>query len=76
MQVEPAPTDDEAAAIVGALAAYLDEQRARGVDVLPVGRWALAGRLASQGQRFPRVPGVQPHWGNAARLAAWARDGG
>ena len=76
IEVEPAPADDEAAAIVAALAAYLGEQRARGVAPPPVRRWALAGRLASQGQRLPRIPGVRPGWGNAARLAAWARDGG
>ena len=76
IQVKPAPADDEAAAIVVALAAYLGEQRARGVATPPVSRWALAGRLASQGQRLPRIPGVRPGWGNAARLAAWARDGG
>ena len=76
IEVEPAPTDDEAAAIVAALAAYLGEQRARGVAAPPFGRWALAGRLASQGQRFPRIPGVRPGWGNAARLAVSARDGG
>ena len=76
MQVEPAPADDEAAAIVAALAAYLGEQRAPGVEAAAASRWALAGRLASQGQRFPRIPGVQPGWGNAARLAVWARHGG
>ncbi len=72
IEVEPAPTDDEAAAIVVALAAYLGEQRARGVATPPVGRWALAGRLASQGQGFARLPGIRTGWGNAGRVGQWA----
>ena len=73
MQVEPAPTDDEAAAIVAALAAYLADRRARTAPAAER-RWALAGRLAGQGLRFARVRGVRPTWGTAARLVACDRD--
>ena len=70
IRVEPTPTDDEAAAIVAALSAYLAERRAAGEEPEPAVRpWALAGRLASQGQTFARLHGLRPGWGNAARLS-------
>lgn len=48
LQCDPAPTDEEAAALVAALAAYLAERRAAPVPSgAPARRWALAGRLAS-----------------------------
>ncbi len=71
--VDPAPTADEAAAIVAALAAYLAEQgAAQPTPAPPERRWALAGRLASQGQSFARLPGIRTGWGNAGRVGQWA----
>ncbi len=70
IQIDPAPTADEAAAIVTALSAYLAGQRAsQPPPAPPERRWALAGRLASQGQSFARLPGIRTGWGNVARLA-------
>jgi hypothetical protein len=70
IRVEPTPTDDEAAAIVAALSAYLAERRAARAEPAPPARpWALAGRLESHGQTFARLHGLRVGWGNAARLA-------
>ena len=70
IRVEPTPTNAEAAAIIAALSAYLAERRAAGEEPEPSVRpWALAGRLASQGQAFARLHGLRAGWGNAARLA-------
>lgn len=64
--IEPAPTADEAAAIVAALSAYLAERCASRASSPPrERRWPLAARLAAQGQGFAR--GVPARWGNAAR---------
>lgn len=69
-RIDPLPTADEAAAIVAALAAYLAaERRAQPPPERVERHWALAGRLASQGQHFTRVPGLRTSWGNVARLA-------
>ena len=71
-RIDPPPTDDEAAAILAALTAYLADEavlRAAHSSVIPPERrWAQAGRLASQGTGFTRG-GVRNSWGTAARLA-------
>ncbi len=68
-RVHPLPTDEEAAAIAAALAAYLAERRAaQPAPTPPERRWALAGRLASQGQDFARPRGGRVGWGNVSRV--------
>jgi hypothetical protein len=61
--ITPTPDDDEAAAILVALHAHLAAQRA---SVPPPARrtpiWALAGRLASQGQTLTYARGARPGW--------------
>jgi hypothetical protein len=68
--ITPAPDDDEAAAIIAALAAYLAEQR-RPVPApaRTPARWALAGRLASHGLTLRPAPGVRVTWANVSRAA-------
>ena len=69
-RIDPPPAADEVAAIVAALSAYLAAERAATPSLTRVERrWALAGRLASQGQHVARVPGLRTSWGNVARLA-------
>ncbi len=73
LSIDPDPTTDEVVAIVAALAAYLAEQRAaQSPPAPPERRWAIAGRLASQGQGFARLPGIRTGWGNAGRVGQWA----
>jgi hypothetical protein len=70
IRIAPPPSDDEAAAIVVALSAYLAGRRAPRERTEPAVRpWAMAGRLASQGQPFARPHELRVGWGNAARLA-------
>lgn len=70
----PRPTDDEAAAIMVAIAHYLAGQRCdTPAPALPERRWALAGRLASQGQPLARPPGTALTWATAARLTRTRR---
>ena len=65
--ITPTPSDEEAAAIIAALDAYLAEQRrAAAPAARRVSRWALAGRLASHGLP-PPAPGLRATWANAAR---------
>jgi hypothetical protein len=67
--ITPTPDDDEAAAIIAALAAYLAEQRRPvAAPARQPSRWALAGRLASHGLGPPPAPGVHVTWGNASRV--------
>lgn len=67
--ITPSPTDEEAAAIIAALSAYLGERRATlSAPVQPARPWAIAGRLASQGQPIPRRPGVRATWANVERI--------
>ena len=66
--ISPTPDDDEAAAIIAALVAYLAEQRcAPAPPARTVSSWALAGRLASHGLPTRRVPGARINWANAGR---------
>jgi hypothetical protein len=67
--IAPAPTDEEAAAIVAAVATYLAGQRTAVAPATPARPWAVAARLASQGVPIARRPGVRVTWANAARLA-------
>ncbi len=73
----PAPTDDEAAAIVAAIMAHLAiATRPATPEIAPQPSfWSLAGRLASQGQPQARMSDVRPTWANAARLERTRRDG-
>ena len=66
--ITPTPDDDEAAAILAALATYLAAQR-RPTAAPPraVSRWALAGRLASQGIAARRIPGTAVGWKDVGR---------
>ena len=66
VEVRPAAGEDETAALMAALAAYLAARR----ETPPASwrPWALAGRLEGQGQGYARVRGLRPRWGNAARL--------
>lgn len=66
--ITPAPDDDEAAAIIAALTAYLAEQRRpTPVSARTPARWALAGRLASHGRTVRPGPGVRITWANVSR---------
>ncbi len=66
--IRPAPTDDEAAAIIAAIMAHLATTRPAMQKNTPrPGAWSLAGRLASQGQPRAHTPGVRPIWGNISR---------
>ena len=68
-EITPTPTDEEAAAIIAALSAYLAEQRAApSITAPPVRPWAIAGRLASQDQPVPRHPGTRTTWANVGRI--------
>jgi hypothetical protein len=68
-EITPPPGDEEAAAIIAAVATYLAEQHApRSRPTSPPRPWAIAGRLASQGQAAPRLPGVRATWANVARI--------
>jgi hypothetical protein len=67
--ITPTPDDDEAAAIIAALTAYLAEQRRRTpAPARAPSRWALAGRLASQGFVLRPAPGVRVRWANVSRV--------
>lgn len=68
-RASPAPADDEAAAIAAAITAYLAERRAAGRPTPPENRWALAGRLTSQGRAYARARGVRTTWGAVTRLS-------
>jgi len=67
--IQPAPTDDEAAAIVAAIMAHLAATRpvAPERSTPQPSAWALAGRLASQGQPTTRTRGVRPTWATIGR---------
>ena len=66
--IVPTPDDDEAAAILVALTTYLTEQRrAPAEPARTVPRWALAGRLASQGIALRRLPGAAVGWKTIGR---------
>jgi hypothetical protein len=68
-EITPLPSDEEAAAIIAAISAYLAEQPAPQPHPAPRTRpWAIAGWLASQGQAAPPLPGVRTNWANVARL--------
>lgn len=70
--ITPAPGDDEAAAILAALAAYLaDQRRPPAAPVRAASRWALAGRLASQGIAPRRLPATIIGWKFVGRKSAW-----
>jgi hypothetical protein len=61
LRIVPPPRDDEAAAIVAALEAYLAGQRhAPARPRTPA--WALAGRLASQGLAYQRRGQAIANW--------------
>lgn len=67
--ITPSPTDEEAAAIVAALSAFLDEHRApTAAPHRPTRAWAMAGRLTSQGRAVQRRPGRRVTWGNSGRV--------
>jgi hypothetical protein len=60
-RITPPPRDDEAAAIVAALEAYLASQRA--APARPrTPAWALAGWLASQGLAYGRREQAINNW--------------
>jgi len=66
--IQPAPTDDEAAAIVAAIMAHRVATRPAAPERTPQpSAWALAGRLASQGQPTTRTRGVRPTWATIGR---------
>jgi len=66
--IRPAPTDDEAAAIVAAIVALLAARRPAAPESTPQpSAWALAGRLASQDQPTTRTRGVRPTWATISR---------
>ena len=68
--IMPTPTDEETAAILAALAVYLAEQRSPQLaETSPARPWAIAGRLASQGQPAKHLTGIRVTWANVARLA-------
>ncbi|HEX5506026.1 MAG TPA: hypothetical protein VFW96_25640 [Thermomicrobiales bacterium] len=70
VEVRPAAGEDEAAALMAALEAYLAARRQEAAAPASWRPWALAGRLEGQGQGYARVRGLRPRWGNAARLAS------
>ena len=66
--ITPTPDDDEAAAILAALAAYLAAQRHPApTPTRAISRWALAGRLANQGLAPYRPPAPAIGWPQAGR---------
>jgi hypothetical protein len=73
VEVRPAAGEDEAAALMAALTAYLAARRRGAAPPVPWRPWALAGRMESHGQDYARVRGLRPHWGNAARLPGASR---
>lgn len=69
--ITPTPDDDEAAAIIAALTAYLAEQRRPApAPARQPSRWALAGRLASHGFVLHPAPGVRVRWANVNRVVS------
>ncbi len=64
----PAPTDDEAAAIISTIMAHLATTRPAAPASTPQpSAWSLAGRLASQGQSVTHTRGVRPTWATISR---------
>ena len=66
--ITPTPGDDEAAAILAALHAHLAAMRAS--EPTPTRQtpiWAIAGRLASQGQTLTYARGLRPGWTRTTR---------
>lgn len=73
--ITPTPDDEETAAILAALAAYLAEQRRPPTPpARTASRWALAGRLASHGFAPRRLPRTQLGWRNVGRKSVGSRQ--
>ncbi len=63
LQITPAPSEEEAAALAVALSAYLAATRATQPPPLPsTPLWAIAGRLASQGRALGYQHSTRPSW--------------
>lgn len=67
-RIKPTPGDDEAAAIIAALHAHLAARRAsQPTPARQTPIWAIAGRLASQGQILTYARGPRPGWTRTTR---------
>ena len=68
LQITPAPSEEEAAALAVVLSAYLAEALAmQPAPILSTSAWAIAGRLASQGRSTSYRRGGQPTWTKSSR---------
>lgn len=65
----PRPTDDEAAAAMAAIAAYLQDQESHQTTPTVDGdwHWSASTRLIAQGLQPIRLP-IRPAWGRIERL--------
>ena len=63
LQITPAPSEEEAAALAVALSTYLAATRAiQPAPPLSTPIWAIAGRLASQGRALGYQHSTRPSW--------------
>jgi hypothetical protein len=62
----PAPTDDEAAAVLAAIQYMLDDEALPAASVIPRHPWRESARLLVQNVAPARLPA--PTWGNIERL--------
>lgn len=67
--IYPRPTDDEAAAAMAAIAAYLQDQESHQTTPTVDGdwHWSASIRLIAQGLQPTRLP-IRPTWGCIERL--------
>jgi hypothetical protein len=72
LQITPAPSEEEAAALAVALSAFFAATRTTQPAPLPsTPLWAIAGRLASQGRTLGYRHGVRPSWAKNSR-GSWS----
>lgn len=67
LTIEPRPSDDEAAAILAVIGAYLADEAARQQQPQEDWHWSASASLTVQGLR-PMRPPVRPTWGHVERL--------
>lgn len=70
----PRPTEDEAAAILAAIATYLTEQEGHGTHPSDDWQWSAAAALQPHGVPFQRSP-VPPSWNRVERLRRAGQGG-
>ncbi len=65
--IHPRPTEDEAAAVLAAIAAYLQDQASHQTTPAIDWHWSASTRLIAQGLQPIRSP-LRPTWGCIERL--------